>query len=50
MLRTVATNGRWKSMLAWLEAFVRESGMAITHLIVGWWEPEEPIPTLNWGD
>jgi hypothetical protein len=37
------------TMCAWLELFVKESGVAITHLVVGHWEPQEPIPELAWG-
>lgn len=38
------------TMFAWLELFVKESMVPITHLVIGAWDPEEPIPTLEWGD
>jgi hypothetical protein len=37
-----------ETMLAWLESFMKESEVSIGYLVMGSWEPEEPMPTLDW--
>jgi hypothetical protein len=38
------------TMVAWLELFVKQSKVSITHLVIGAWDPEDQIPPLKWGD